>query len=178
MSNVNTELINGFEAARRDSRTQIDDNPFFKEKISDIFVNRNVGGAAAAAVTSNTIGAPLGKLYYGGKVSNSYTKKSIDSASNEYDQQNKAFYLHDVNKPVIDANTSDAKVYNIFSKQRLANSYASGGKNARGISEENSYLAMKVPAAANKQQSQKVPQMKTHATWDSFEDDELTKILG
>lgn len=175
MSNANNDLFNGYDS-RRSSRTTIDENPFFKEKISDIFVNRNVGGG---------VGAPLGKLYNGSDGTiysqNVYANKSVETTANEYGQKNKAFYLHDAKKSKKDdpiyAN-ADAKVYNIFSKQRLAKSFTQDktNKNAGGGSEENSYLAMKLPTvpAPIKQQAQ----VKPLPSWDSFEDDELAKILG
>lgn len=179
MKSVSNELFNGFES-RRGSRSKIDENPFFKEKISDIFVNRIVGGGA---------GAPHGKLYNGnnGSIYNNmmYANPPLNAASAEYRQKNKAFYLHDANKPTIDGSAyanADAKVYNIFSKQRLAKSFTqdksehAGG----GGGEQNSYLAMKLPTVAPpiKQQTQKSTQMKAQPSWDSFEDDELAKILG
>lgn len=180
MSNANTELFNGFDA-RRGSRATIDENPFFKEKISDIFVNRNVGGGGAGA-------PPLGKLYNGSNGNiynqNSYANKETEATSPiDYGQKSKAFYLHDANQPSIDdsiyENNTDAKVYNIFSKQRLAKSFTQEKSKNAGI-EENSYLAMKMPSvpAPNKHQTQKTKQMKVQPNWDLFEDDELAKILG
>lgn len=182
MKSVNNELFNGFES-RRGSRSKIDENPFFKEKISDIFVNRIVGGGA---------GAPNGKLYNGnnGSLHNSmmYANPPLDATSNEYRQKNKAFFLHDANKPTIDDSiyaNADAKVYNIFSKQRLAKSFTqdkskNAGGGGGGGGEQNSYLAMKLPTVAPpiKQQTQKMTQTKAQPSWDSFEDDELAKILG
>lgn len=177
MKSMSNELFNGYES-RRGSRSKIDENPFFKEKISDIFVNRIVGGST---------GAPHGKLYNGnnGSIHNHmmYANQPLDATSIEYKQKNKAFYLHDANKPTVDDTiyaNADAKVYNIFSKQRLAKSFTqdkskiTGG--GGGAGEQNSYLAMKLPTVAPpiKQQTQKP----TQPSWDSFEDDELAKILG
>lgn len=177
MSNANVELFNGFDA-RRGSRATLEENPFFPEKISDIFVNRNVGGGA---------GAPLGKLYNGNNGTIYNQKMYVEATPIEYGQKGKAFYLHDANKPSIDDSAyanADAKVYNIFSKQRLAKSFTQDkSKKAGSGSEENSYLAMKLPtvaaaAAPTKQQSLKSTLMKAQPSWDSFEDDELAKILG
>lgn len=174
MSNVNVDLFNGFDS-RRSSRTTIDENPFFKEKISDIFVNRNVGGGA---------GASLGKLYNGSNGNIYHHSKVVNAPPIEYGQKSKAFYLHDANnKTTIDDSmyaNADAKVYNIFSKQRLAKSFAQDKSKKNVGDEENSYLAMKMPTvvAPIKQQTQKAPPIKMQPNWDLFEDDELAKILG
>lgn len=174
------ELFNGFDS-RRNSGTQMDDNPFFKEKISDIFVNRNVGGGGGG-------GGAAAKLYngYGG---NGYKQKMYSNKVTEVEspidygqQKSKSFYLHDAKKPSIDDSifeSADAKVYNIFSKQRLAKSFTQE-KNINAGNEENGYLAMKMPTVAgpNKQKTQKSTQMKQQPNWDLFEDDELAKILG
>lgn len=183
LSNANTELFNGYDS-RRDSRSTIDENPFFKEKISDIFVNRNVGGVGGVGGGGGGADVGIGKLYNGGSGSNNklYISKPAEVPPNDYGHKNKAFYLHEGTKPTnADAMyaNADAKVYNIFSKQRLAKSFTYD--KSKNVAEENGYLAMKLPTVAapiKQHQTQKPSQMTTQPSWDSFEDDELAKILG
>lgn len=138
------------------------ENKLLQEKISDIFVNRNVGQKYK------------GDSIYNNKLYNGSTNEPTHSQYPENGYRNKSFYLHDIsvnnnNKIIVD--NGDAKVYNIFSKQR---------NNSISL-DENGYLASKIPSASQTkgQYALKVTKEKPEdLKRGSFEDDELEKILG
>lgn len=156
------DFLNGFNS-RRNSRAS-DENALLHEKISDIFVNRNPG-----------------KLYNNNN-SNNYANKMANGdllnqplengvkRTQEYGYKNKSFYLHD-NSASHNGVGNDAKVYNIFSKQRMTKPIKFDP--SENDDEENSYLLIKMPSAVKKK-----PLSMMLDQSDSFEDDELDKLLG
>lgn len=155
------DFLNGFNS-RRNSRAS-DENGLLNEKISDIFVNRNPG-----------------KLYIGNnsnyvnKMSNGdLLNQSLENSvkrTQDFGYKNKSFYLHENNKSV---GNNDTKVYNIFSKQRMAKPIKYDQTTNNDDDEENSYLLIKMPSATKKKSRNLV-----HERSDSFDDDELDKLLG
>lgn len=152
------------------SRINDENSAFLNEKISDIFVNRNPG-----KLYNNNYNAP-GSIF-NNKLYNGMEPVSQNSATRSQDigYKNKAFFLHDINAAMLNG---ESKVYNIFSKQRQTKpiKYDTNGDSGQ---EENGYLMMKMPNVQSKKSS---VHRKSIATTmheqDSFEDDELDKLLG
>lgn len=149
-------------------------NKLLQEKISDIFVNRNVGQVYNGGSIYNN------KLY-NGISDNSNIDEAIFSQFNDNGFRNKGFYLHDntVNQGnKINAESAEAKVYNIFSKQKSNNSIS---MEKQMFDQGNSYLASKIPSA-NQAKPQQFVHKSTESLKDqkrgSFEDEELERILG
>lgn len=161
--------INGFNS-RRNSRINDENSAFLNEKISDIFVNRNPG-----KLYNNNYNAP-GSIF-NNKLYNGMESVSQNSAtrSQDFGYKNKGFFLHDINAAILNG---ESKVYNIFSKQRQTKpiKYDTNGDSGQ---EENEYLMMKMPNVQSKKSSNHRKSIATTMhEQDSFEDDELDKLLG
>ena len=152
-SKIDETSTNKFAGRRR---SRVDENGSIREKISDIYVNRNV------------------EQMYGNGVGG---QSNRDFAVVDRGFQNKGFYLHNnaVNGELNGANIGESRVYNIFSKQP-----GESGKGQSADVKENGYLAVKMPSGVA--QGRPTPfessRNKSDDKWNTFEDDELAKILG
>lgn len=171
------DILNGFSLQRGNRPTE--DNPLMQEKISDIFVNRNVGHSKLYNGINNTNNNVHNNnsdnSIYNNKLYNgTLTNNSLDNQANDFGYKNKAFYLHDNTNYV----GNETKVYNIFSKQRTVKPLKNYDKGIND-SEENGYLSAKIPSAKKSMQSTTRANLASgQQKWGSFEDDELAKILG
>lgn len=139
---------------RRSSRPMADDNDFATEKISDIYVNRNVNS-----------------LYSNHDYSNDFGKS--------HTHHNKGFYLHNGPPNGQRLNIAEPKVYHVFTKQHSRDALLE--KQRQQLDEENAYLATKLIQAPVKTLTKTRDTKRTSLapeTWGSFEEDELTSILG
>lgn len=144
---------------RRPSRLLNEDNDFVSEKISDIYVNRNVNN-----------------FYTNFDNSNEYARRN---AANHH---GKGFFLH--NGPSNGqkmVNAAEPKVYHVFTKQQSREAIAEKQR----LNEDNEYLATKFAQASSSvaaKPMQRARDTKRSSivadTWASFEEDELTNILG
>lgn len=128
------------------------------EKINDVYVNR--------------------PLY---KDNNVRIKNLSIFETNDYNNQNNGFYLHEPkviinnNNNIFGNDLNDSKVYNAFSKQKYNNSVSSvNGVNGRNQLDN---LSNHSRSSSVVQQAKKTPVRKWDVS-DSFEDDELAAILG
>lgn len=126
------------------------------EKINDVYVNR--------------------PLY---KDNNVRIKNLSIFETNEYNNQNNGFYLHEPkviinnnNNNIFGNDLNDSKVYNAFSKQKYNNPVSVVGRNNQLDNLSNHSRSSSVV-----QQAKKTPVRKWDVS-DSFEDDELAAILG
>lgn len=167
--------FNNENIGQNDSRLK-GENKLIQEKISDIFVNRNVGHV-------HNGGSIYNNKLYNGIMDNNTLEEPIFSQHNENGYRNKGFYLHDnsVNhKNKINSDNIDTKVYNIFSKQRSNNSINTE-KQKQQFDEGNGYLAAKIPSANQSKPQQFVSKSNENMQErkrGSFEDEELERILG
>lgn len=154
--------------SRRNSRI-IDQNPLMNEKISDIYVNRNLG-----KLYDNTIRGSI----YNNKLYNNELNEDTGTRPQEFSYKNQTFFLHDNNSTHFNENHRESKIYNIFSKQRLAKPRKFEQPNDIDDDEddENAYLQMKMQNAAQKQPKKSISIMRERR--DSFEDEELDRLLG
>lgn len=156
------EPINGI-AQRRNSRFS-EQNMLLNEKISDIYVNRNLG-----KLYDNRGSIYNNKLYNGNEFNENNTNRQPD-----FPHKNNTFFLHDNHSTHYNDN-KESKIYNIFSKQRLIQPRQFEPL-TNDDDEENSYLVVKMTSATKKQPKKSISIM--HEKHDSFEDEELDKLLG
>lgn len=150
------DLFGDLKSVNDTSRTDVS----VKEKINDIYVNRNIG-----------------PLY--GNVSVLSQPKTIlmyDGLDNGYSTNYKGFYLHNpvaVHSNSVEKLMNDTKVYNAFSKQRIV---------APAIVDHNqSKPEIVMNFSSNFSSATKPTKQTPTKKWlnnDSFEDDELANILG
>lgn len=164
----------GYGARRSENANET--NPFFNEKISDIFVNRTIGAPHSKLYHPNGDSGNAHSIYnnklYNGSINADENKKnkSFDPAANEFGHKAKSFYLHEHSAAANNSSTyGDTKVYNIFSKQPMAQPTIYDNNHNE---EENAYLATKL-SAKSMPRNQKMQQ-----NWNVFEDEDLKKILG
>ncbi|XP_031628185.1 serine/threonine-protein kinase ICK [Contarinia nasturtii] len=152
---------------RRNSRN-IDQNTYLSEKISDIYVNRNIGKLYDNVVRGSIYN---NKLYNGGDDENEENSRRPQ----DFIYKNKTFFLHDNNSNNFNG-IQDSKIYNIFSKQqqqqRIVQQKMSDPKED---DEENSYLLVKMTDSAKKSQRKSISIIRDQ---EIFEDKELDKLLG
>lgn len=161
--------ISGFHS-RRNSRINDENSAFLNEKISDIFVNRNPGKLY------NNCNAP--ESIFNNKLYNGMESASQNSVrrSQDFVHKNEGFFLHDNNAAMMNG---ESKVYNIFSKQRQTKPISKYDTNGDNGHEENGYLMMKMPnVQAKKPSIHRKSIATTMHEQNSFEDDELDKLLG
>lgn len=172
------ERLNGFGRHRKNSATE--NSPFFNEKISDIFVNRNIGAHNSklyhSALENGNVQSIYSNKLYNGSINDENNKmnKNFDATSNEYGHsKTKSFFLHEKQSTTTNnannTNYGDSKVYNIFSKQRITQPIMYDNNHNE---EENSYLATKLSAKSVTRNH------KVSANWNLYENDDLTNILG
>lgn len=150
--------IGGFNS-RRNSRINDENSAFFNEKISDIFVNRNPAKLYNSNNNNNNDYNAPGSIF-NNKLYNGMEPVSQNSAtrSQDFGYKNKGFFLHDNNTAMMNG---ESKLYNIFSKQRQTNGM------------------MKMPnVQAKKLSVHRKSVTNTMHEQDSFEDEQLDKLLG
>lgn len=179
--NNNEDLVNSlnesidFNASRRfsirrSSRLPNEDD-IIGEKISDIYVNRNINNLYGHFENSND-----------GQASTNQRNMAYDNHFST--NHNKGFFLHNnghVNGENM-TNGAESKVYHVFTKQREKSRELV--EKQRTLEEmENEYLATKFShSSIAKKQQPKYSDSKRASigkeTWGSFEEDELASILG
>lgn len=162
------EPINGIVQQRRNSRFS-EQNMLLNEKISDIYVNRNLG-----KLYDNRGSIYNNKMYNGNGNGNDFNENGANRQP-DFQHKNNTFFLHDTHSTHYN-DSKESKIYNIFSKQRLLQPRAFEQANNDDDDDENSYLVVKMTSAAKNQPKKSISIMHEHQH--AFEDEELDKLLG
>lgn len=145
---------------RRNS--QLDQNGLLNEKISDIYVNRDIG----KLYEKNARGSIFDNKIYNGSNLN-----EINDTHQNFIQKNHSFFLHERKSG---NENKDSKIYNIFSKQRLTEPRRSFQSMENG--EENSYLSAKLISDVKSKPKKSITILDEQKSL--FEDEQLDDLLG